>query len=100
MEKTTESKVNKEQQLHLRLSADESAIVRQKAQDAGLNISEYVRRAALGGTVHAQLSPTDLDNLRKIGINLNQVTRWANTHQQWPVEIERLISQLKTILTA
>lgn len=64
-----------------RVTAAELAHVEEQARAAGLDVSEYVRRRALGGRVAARRAATDaraLDELNRIGVNLNQLTHAAN----------------------
>lgn len=89
---------NRGPRIEFRLTPEDDQVIRNRAVQAGLSISEFMRRAALGVSIQVQLSPADLDNLRKIGGNLNQVARYANTHQRWSGEIEILVDQLKAIL--
>lgn len=89
---------NRGPRIEFRLTPEDDQVIRDRAAQAGLSVSEFMRRAALGVSIQAQLSPADLDNLRKIGGNLNQVARYANTHQRWLGEIEILVDQLKAIL--
>jgi hypothetical protein len=99
MNSNADTKKKRGPRIELRLSAEDDQTIRHKAELAGLSVSEYMRRTALGLPVQARIAAADLDNLRKIGINLNQVVKWAHTHQQWPDEIETLILRLKTLLT-
>ena len=59
-----------------------------KAEQAGLSVSEYLRRAALGQTIKAP-APSGLDfatthELRRIGVNLNQMAKVMNSGGQVP----------------
>jgi hypothetical protein len=89
---------NADKQLHVRIRKSDYELIRQNAKAAGLNVSEYVRQAAIGMQIEQRLLPRDLENLRKIGINLNQVAKFANTYQQWPTEIEAIITIIKGIV--
>ena len=89
---------NRGPRIEFRLTLEDDQVIRDRAAQAGLSVSKFMRLAALGVSIQAQLSPADLDNLRKIGGNLNQVARYVNTHQRWSGEIEILVDQLKAIL--
>lgn len=65
--------------VELRLSADEKASLQQSAGEAGLTVSEYVRRRSLGRPVAARADRETRVLLRRIGVNLNQLARSANT---------------------
>lgn len=91
---------NRGPRIEFRLTPEDDQAIRDRAAQAGLSVSEFMRRAALGVSIQVQLSPADLDNLRKIGGNLNQVARYANTHQRWFGEIGEIVDHLKAILKA
>ena len=68
-----------------RLSRGELATLRARAHAAGLTLSELFRRGALGQTIRArpgQLERDAIYQLSKIGTNLNQLARVANTTGQ------------------
>ena len=61
------------------MSAAEKADIRSSAREAGLTVSEYVRRRSLGQPVVARADRETRVLLRRIGVNLNQLARAANT---------------------
>lgn len=74
--------------LPVRLSVDERAAVEAAAEKAGLTVSSYARQAMLGAPAPRQVRrpPVErrelarlLGELGKIGGNLNQLARTANT---------------------
>ncbi len=68
--------------LHIRLTEEEFLAISQRASAAGVNVSEWVRRAALEQEVPRSRSQMDVNlykELTRIGININQLTRAANS---------------------
>lgn len=78
-------KDNRSAQVHLRLTADEAARMRARAEASGLGLSAYIRRAALSGGEPApvadarELRPLYAE-LRRCGSNVNQIARALNTY--------------------
>ena len=78
------AKEKKVTQIHLRISEPDAALMRERAQAAGLGLSAYVRRCALAGGAPApaadarELRPIYAE-LRRCGNNVNQVARALNT---------------------
>ena len=66
------------EKVELRVSAAEKADLRSAAREAGLTVSEYVRRRSLGQPVVARADRETRVLLRRIGVNLNQLARAAN----------------------
>ena len=64
--------------VEVRVSADEKAGLQGSAAEAGLSVSEYVRRRSLGHPVTARADRETRVLLRRIGVNLNQLARAAN----------------------
>jgi len=86
----------------LRLTPGELALVRARAHSAGLPVSTFLRRAALGQAVRARRGQVERDaiyQLSKIGNNLNQLARAANTARQ-VVALELLEEALQELRAA
>jgi hypothetical protein len=66
------------EKVEVRVSAAEKADLRGAAREAGLTVSEYVRRRSLGQPVVARADRETRVLLRRIGVNLNQLARAAN----------------------
>ena len=62
----------------MRVSTAEKTDLRSAAREAGLTVSEYVRRRSLGQPVVARADRETRVLLRRIGVNLNQLARAAN----------------------
>lgn len=81
--------------LHVMVSEDEQALIRERMAEAGIrNMGAYMRKMALNGYVlHVDLSPVrELVSLqRRCSNNLNQVAIQANTYGGiYPEEIKAL----------
>ena len=84
--------------MKFRATEEEKAVIMRKVIDAGMNISEYLRSAALDKPV---MNISGLDELahelRAIGNNLNQITRAVNAGYVQAVnlhETEEVLGQL------
>lgn len=79
------AKEKKETQIHLRISERDAALMRERAQSAGLGLSAYVRRCALSAGAPAsaadagELRPIYTE-LRRCGNNINQIARAFNAY--------------------
>ena len=69
-------------QLRVRLTAGELATLQAEAAQAGVAFPDFVRERALTGRVIIEqgsgLAPDAWRELRRIGVNLNQLTRFLN----------------------
>ncbi len=65
--------------VHLRVSDREKDQFTAKAKAAGLGLSEYLRKAALDVGVIHKYDQAALHQLRKIGVNLNQIAHHLNS---------------------
>ena len=84
----------------VRLTPDESADWRAKAKSAGVPLSALIRRAmAHTRTWTAPAAEVERERTRqvsRIGNNLNQIARWANTHKGAAEAVE-IIARLVAI---
>ena len=71
--------------VRIRAREEERAAWHAKARRAGLSLSALVRRAIkrtrTWSVGHAQVERARVVELARIGNNLNQIARWANTHK-------------------
>lgn len=86
----------------VRFSEKELEQVSGKAQLVGLEVSAFLREAALGRKVSVQASsfPVNVqtyDQLRRIGVNLNQLIRAVNSGAIVGIESEN-ISELRNLV--
>ncbi len=68
----------------VRVTPDELEAVQQKADAAGLTLSEYQRQACLGGRIVVRDEPVNVEAVRQllaIGRNLNQITKSGHIHK-------------------
>ena len=70
----------------IRASEAERAEWHTKAHSVGLSLSDLVRRSVgrvrTWTVAHAELERERTRELARIGSNLNQIARWANTHKE------------------
>lgn len=80
--------------LFVRLSKEEKAVIANRARKLDLSMSEYVRRCALRNDsrpvveVDASMLRQIHANLKRAGSNLNQISRWLNSHRNQPGQFE------------
>jgi len=96
-------KVKRQSQLMVRLTGNERFLIEEKARDAGMKPSAWLRQSAKKAKVLARLTPNDLKHLRTLtGVanNLNQLTHLA--HNEGLTFIRQsckdLLSQIAVIL--
>ena len=87
----------------IRSSEAERAEWHAKARSAGLTLSDLVRRS-IGrvrpwSVAHADVERERTQQVARIGNNLNQIARWANTHKG-AVEAVEVIAHLIAIKRA
>jgi len=78
--------------LKLRVTPEEKTDFKKAATEAGLTLSDFIRQRLLG----ARLRRTDgeresIRHLARIGANLNQLARWANTYKSQAEAIEVIL---------
>ncbi len=87
-------------EIHLRVSPAERAEWRAKAAEAGVPLSDLLRQAmARTRTWTAASAAIERERTRqvaRIGNNLNQLARWANTHAS-EVEAVEVVAQLVSV---
>ena len=70
----------------IRASKAERAEWHAKARSVGLSLSDLVRRSIgrvrTWTVAHAELERERTRELARVGSNLNQIARWANTHKE------------------
>jgi len=67
----------------IRVHPEERDLLKLNAGLHGLSVSDYVRQTCLG--LRLRRTPEEKRRLRelaRIGSNLNQIARWANTHKE------------------
>jgi hypothetical protein len=79
--------------LKLRVTKTEREAIAAKAAAQGLTVADFLRQRAF----HYRLRQTPLEKerirqLARIGANLNQLARWANTHKRRAEALDILIT--------
>ena len=75
----------------VRVFPEERDILRFNAGLHGMNMSEYIRQTCLG--IRLRKTPEEKRRLRelaRIGANINQLARWANTYKRAAEAVEVL----------
>lgn len=99
-------KPSKTSRLDLRVTEDERRVIAQRAATAGVKVSEYLRRSALGSPgvntseslASSILSKPERAQLASIANNLNQLTRYAHVGELDLATINNLVGYLKQLL--
>ncbi len=85
----------------IRCTVDEKQQIQIKAIAVGMNLSQYVRNMALSGKIIIQQSFVEftyLEQLKKIGVNLNQQTKKFNATGETPQQLNSIWNKLETVL--
>ena len=83
--------------LRIRMHPEEMDLLRLNAGIQGLSVSDYIRQSCL--SFHIRKSPMEKERLRqlgRIGSNLNQIARWANTYKR-AVEAVEVLTALASL---
>lgn len=78
---TLEAAEKKGYKISVRLSTDEYYDLKAKAQTAGMDMSQYIRKAIQGSQVKERMQPEQyvaIRQLRGMGNNINQIAHEAN----------------------
>jgi hypothetical protein len=88
--------------LAFRLTPSERLEIEEAASKAGMSAAAYARMLTLSRRVpirqHSTLDHAVFDQLRRIGVNLNQLTRLANATGQIPPGLTRTFAAIHRIL--
>ena len=110
MGKKTQNTV-RSRHVSFRLSAEEHFRLVDKAHRSGLSVGDFLRTRALGARKRkpaivevATVVPQEISlttQLRKIGVNVNQIARHCNRFQvPPPVELGPLLTEIRSLLAA
>lgn len=90
----------KTENVHLRLTPDEFALLKEQSERTGRSMSDLIR-AAWKKMKIVELPPADFSEtvvqLRRIGNNLNQLTRAANAGEVNIPEIRSVLSEIAAV---
>jgi len=93
----TEKKMPRDFLLKIRVTSEERDAVKATAEDAGLTVSDYIRMRLTHHRVRQTAAERDtLTHLARIGSNINQIARWANTHAN-QIEALEIIMRLEAL---
>lgn len=88
--------------LSFRVTAAERLKIEEAARRAGLSASDYVRARLLTGKLiireNRRLDYAAFDQLRRIGVNLNQLTRLANRTGFIAPKIETVLREIERLI--
>jgi hypothetical protein len=92
----------KSTRLAVRLTPAERLQIEQAALEAGVSASAYLRIQVLNGRIdvyrHRAVSPALFDQIRRIGVNLNQLTRLAHETGKMPAGLSRVCKSIEEIV--
>jgi hypothetical protein len=85
----------------IRCTSTEKQEIYDYADKAGLSVSAYVREMAVNGKIvvrHSDIDFESIQQLRKLGVNLNQLTKKFNATGKAPGELKALWSKLDILM--
>jgi len=89
------------EQVKIRLTLAEYLHLADQADMADLSLAEYVRRRALGYRIQPPASRADqqlLAEINRIGVNINQLARHANSGQEFESKFELMEDEIARLL--
>lgn len=92
--------MKKTKRIEIRLSLFDEKLIKVKAKDSGLPVSEYIRRCALNKSVPKSLNPDELEmykDLKKFYNNFSSISNLfkKGNHVKMVEEIEELKREIK-----
>lgn len=86
----------------IRLTVAERVYIQDQASAAGIDVSEYIRRRAMGYTVPSgksrQTDPALISELNRIGVNVNQLAKATHTGRDFVRYWKEIGSELTALL--
>lgn len=90
--------MNKTKRVNFRITENELEKIKQKAKKSNMNLTKYLTTSALGKEIIIVENLKDFQvELRRIGNNLNQLTRLCNEEIIRCVELEDIKKQMNEI---
>ena len=88
--------------IHFRVVPSDFLRVARAAENAGISLTDYARQQLLTGRVIVhqtrKLDHAAYDQLRRIGVNLNQLTRLAHRDEKLPPALSELCALIQRFL--
>ena len=79
----------------VRFTPEQWKQIERKAAAANLPPSTFIRRAVLGRQILHRTTPEAIQALNRIGVNVNQLARVANTTGRVPPELRAVLEQVE-----
>ena len=77
--------------IKLRVTPTEKETITAKAKAQGQTVTDFIRQRALDYRLRqTPLEKEHVRQLARVGVNLNQLARWANTYKSWAEAIQVL----------
>jgi uncharacterized protein (DUF1778 family) len=94
-----EDKERRSAWIKMRVTPDEKRLIESKASAQGQTVTDFLRQRALD--YRLRQSPLEKERIRqlaRIGANMNQIARWANTYKESleAVEVLAALTNLET----
>lgn len=88
----------KDKQIHIRLTKDDYDYLKQRSQKANLTMTDYMMKSALNKKIVVIVGYKEIFNeIRKIGININQIARKCNMGLIQQSDIEEIQTYMEQI---
>jgi uncharacterized protein (DUF1778 family) len=79
--------------IKLRVTPEEKKAITAKAEAQGMTVADFIRQRALDYRLRQTLLEKErVRQLARIGVNLNQLARWANTYKGRAEALDVLIA--------
>ncbi len=90
--------MKKDKQIHIRLTKDDYDDIKQRSQKANLTMTDYMMKSALNKKIVVIVGYKEVFNeIRKIGININQIARKCNIGFIQQSDIEEIQTYMEQI---
>lgn len=90
--------MKKDKQIHIRLTKDDYDDIKERSQKANLTMTDYILKSALNKKIVVIVGYKEIFNeIRKIGININQIARNCNMGLIQQSDIEEIQTYMEQI---
>ena len=86
---------------NVRVTANERAELERRAEEAGISLTEFCRRAILNRRIaprRSSIADSMLVELNRVGVNLNQIARHMNAGRDLPPDFAITLDELRATL--